>query len=379
MAVCVFVLDAVCAERILPSMKPARNLKRRLGLIAAIAFQASCGGDAAGPGESASSIAANSSTTLAAAPGSPVAELPSVVVRNQSGQPVAGAQVTFSVQSGGGNVTGGSATTNSSGIATVGSWTLGPLVGPNTLVARTGNLPPVTFTANAGDPCTNLMSHVLGSTSTGQLAAGDCDFGDGTFIDFYSFSIPASGTYVFTQTASGMNTYLWLASSTGGLLAFNDDVAGEANRSVIKAILPAGPFVLGANSFSPATGNYTLTSAASSAHVTACEDVFIVRGVSSEQSLQSSDCTLNGIFGDEYIIAIPAGQQVTVSMASIAVDAYLEIHQLGNLTIVASNDNADGSTTNAVVTFTPTTSRFYVIAARTQTAGATGAYTLTIQ
>ena len=46
---------------------------------------------------------------------------------------------------------------------------------------------------------------------------------------------------------------------------------------------------------------------------------------------------------------------------------------------VASNDDADGTTKNASVTFTPTTTDFYVITARTNTPGAVGAYSLTIQ
>jgi hypothetical protein len=57
--------------------------------------------------------------------------------------------VTFAVASGGGSITGGSTTTNASGIATVGSWTLGTTAGPNTLTATATGLSgsPVTFTA----------------------------------------------------------------------------------------------------------------------------------------------------------------------------------------------------------------------------------------
>jgi len=51
--------------------------------------------------------------------------------------------------SGGGSVTGSSATTNSAGIAMVGSWTLGASAGANTLTATSGTLSgsPVNFTA----------------------------------------------------------------------------------------------------------------------------------------------------------------------------------------------------------------------------------------
>ena len=55
--------------------------------------------------------------------------------------------MSFAVASGGGSVTGASATTNTSGIATAGSWILGDTAGPNTLMASAAALPDLTFSA----------------------------------------------------------------------------------------------------------------------------------------------------------------------------------------------------------------------------------------
>ena len=76
---------------------------------------------------------------------------PAVRVTNDLGQPIAGFGVTFVVTGGGGSVTGASQTTNSDGVARVGSWTLGSSPGANTLEARAGSLQgsPVVFTAEA--------------------------------------------------------------------------------------------------------------------------------------------------------------------------------------------------------------------------------------
>src|SRR5437667_1998892 len=99
----------------------------------------------------ATAIAANSPTTQSAPAGSAVGSPPSVIVHDGSGNPVQGVTVTFAPAPGSGSVTGGTQTTNGSGIATVGSWTLNTTVGTNTLTATavgsgiTGN--PVTFTA----------------------------------------------------------------------------------------------------------------------------------------------------------------------------------------------------------------------------------------
>jgi adhesin/invasin len=89
----------------------------------------------------------NQSATVATA----VAPRPSVKLTDGNGVPLANVAVTFSVSSGGGSGTGLAKTTTAGGIATVGSWTLGTVAGPNTMTARakgfTGS--PLVFTATA--------------------------------------------------------------------------------------------------------------------------------------------------------------------------------------------------------------------------------------
>jgi Big-like domain-containing protein len=82
-----------------------------------------------------------------ASAGSPVPIDPAVRVIDGQGRPVAGVGVTFVVTEGGGTLNGPSQTTNSDGIARVGSWTLG--FGSNSLEARAGSIQgsPVVFTA----------------------------------------------------------------------------------------------------------------------------------------------------------------------------------------------------------------------------------------
>lgn len=98
-------------------------------------------------------IAVNAGDGQSTAAGSAVGTSPSVLVTDAAGHPVSGVLVTFAVAGGGGSITGGTPSTNASGIATVGSWTLGSSVGANTLTATasgsgiSGN--PVTFSATA--------------------------------------------------------------------------------------------------------------------------------------------------------------------------------------------------------------------------------------
>jgi len=120
---------------------------------------------ATGTAGAASTMTASAGQNQTAAAGTAVATAPSVVVRDARGNAVAGVAVTFTVGSGGGTVVGGTATTNASGIAAVTSWTLGGSGGTQSLIASSGTLPAVTFTATA---TAGAASRLLGFSSQTQ-------------------------------------------------------------------------------------------------------------------------------------------------------------------------------------------------------------------
>jgi len=362
-------------------MKLLRHIISSLPPVGLLALQLSCGGggDSSGPGAVASNITANSSIAITAAPGTPVTELPSVLLSDQTGAPVAGAVVTFTVTAGGGTVTGATATSNASGIATVGAWTLGTAAGANTLSAQSGSLPAVKFSA-----C-GTATHTLGSTFDSQLSSTDCQLSDGSFVDFYTVTIPTGGTYIFNQTSSTFDTYLAFLTSTSVLVGINDDYLSTSTDSRLKVIVPPGSYFIGANSYDPGTfGNYSISSAASTAEVANCEDVFVVPGITTPQSLATTDCSTNGFFSDEYVVFLNPGQSITVAMTSSTLDSYVEIRSNASSAVLASNDDIDGTTKDARVTYAvpntgASTGGFFIIAAASRVAGATGAYTLSVQ
>jgi hypothetical protein len=94
-------------------------------------------------------IALSAGNNQSALAGSAVSIPPSVVVTDAQGNRQAGVTVTFAVTSGGGTITGATAVTDSSGVATLGSWTLGTTAGTNTLSATCNGFAgsPLTFTA----------------------------------------------------------------------------------------------------------------------------------------------------------------------------------------------------------------------------------------
>jgi hypothetical protein len=93
----------------------------------------------------------------------PLAVAPSVRVEDAFGNAVSGEQVTFAVTSGGGSITNPVVTSDSVGVARVGSWTLGTVAGENTLTASLAGATSIVITATGG----------AGGADALELAAGD--------------------------------------------------------------------------------------------------------------------------------------------------------------------------------------------------------------
>jgi adhesin/invasin len=145
----------------------------------------------------ATQIAINAGNNQTATVGTAVAIVPSVIVRDASNSPVAGVTVTFAVATGGGSVTGGTATTDASGIATVGSWTLGTTAGSNTLTATSAGLTgsPLTFTATA-TPAVTADPPTAVSQPGGEIGPG------GTLTVTQKLTNPSSAPATVTYVAS---------------------------------------------------------------------------------------------------------------------------------------------------------------------------------
>lgn len=234
--------------------------------------------------------------------------------------------------------------------------------------------PDVSGTGPPGnDACTLTIPYTLGANTTGGLADTDCRLFDGSFIDYYSTTL-TSGWYIFDMSA-GFATYLFLRGDDGAVIGIHDDV-GHGTNTTLKALLPAGSYVLGANAYPGSTGGYTLSSTTDNTDVSNCEVVFVARGTSTAQNLVTSDCDTSTSFSDDYIIFIPSGQSITVTLSSSAFDAFLELY--GPEGRVAVNDNGPAGTA-AIITYTSSSSAFYVIRAESAAGFTTGAYIISVQ
>jgi adhesin/invasin len=147
-------------------------LKSAGRVVSLVVFLASCGGQDAVAPPVPTTLTASSSASASAIAGTPLVVPPSVIVKDQRGNPMAGVLVTFGVTGGGGTIAGATQFTNASGAATIGSWTLGTIAGINALSATVASLSQVTFSATgtAGAPASTTKS--AGDGGVGVAGAG---------------------------------------------------------------------------------------------------------------------------------------------------------------------------------------------------------------
>src|SRR3989454_4426516 len=179
---------------------------------------------------------------LSAAAGTPVVRPPAVHMTNSHGRPVGGLPIAFAGAAGGGSITapgGGVGTagpvsvkTDGSGVAALGSWTLGSTLGTNTVTARQigARGSPLTFTATA----TSGVTVDAGGFHSCALKAGQAfcwgnnrgQLGDGTTTDRLVPPPVAGGlTFVALSAGDGARSgptptgaaYCWGFNSSGQL------------------------------------------------------------------------------------------------------------------------------------------------------------------
>jgi hypothetical protein len=199
---------------------------------------------------SASQLTIDDGNNQSATVGTAVATAPSVIVRDENGNPVEGVSVTFAVATGGGSATGLTATTGADGIATVGSWTLGTTAGSNTLTATSDTLTgsPVTFTATGtagpaaqiaiddgnnqsatvGTAVAIAPSVIVKDANDNPVAGVTVSFaGDGS-ADPVTVDTNASGIAAVTSWTLGPIAGAQTLTATAGVLSVTFDATGTA-------------------------------------------------------------------------------------------------------------------------------------------------------
>jgi hypothetical protein len=223
-----------------------------LAVACCTVIELSCGGGGdgvTGPPEVrvATHIRATSSTALNGTAGQAVAELPSVIVTDQHDSPMSGVTVTFAVTAGAGSITGESATTSSTGTATIGGWTLGKTAGPNIVTASVAQLTPVTFTASGAPGTPTSIAKTAGDAQTAVAGA----------------SVPTAPSVAITDVngngVPGVSVTFVMTVGGGTIIGANATTNGSGMATATEWILGKTPGQNSVTATAPNLGSVTFT------------------------------------------------------------------------------------------------------------------------
>jgi Bacterial Ig-like domain (group 2) len=256
----------------------------------------------------------------AAIAGSNVAVAPSVKVVDAFGNVLQNVLVTFAVASGGGSITGGLANTNSSGVATLGTWKLGAAIGANTLTATVASLPAVVFTATG---TVGTASQVRITNTAPTLSTGQSFKLTAQALDANNNVIPNA-----LVTWSSSNTAIATVDTTGnvtGVAAGNATItaasgAGIANAPVSVIGHPAGVIIGGAQMLGLIEGlAVTKTTAYAGIFTSSSVGVVDLATATAGTSIPVNGTTVDVGFGGSTVGAVtssPTAQAVLVNAAN---------------------------------------------------------------
>jgi uncharacterized protein (TIGR03437 family) len=221
----------------------------------------------------------------------------------------------------------------------------------------------------------------LGETKSGNLSASSGrSVGCSTcYADLYQFTVPSGSPQVvyITMTSSAFDTFLRVLDSSGkALFANNDDkrTSTTTTNSFIGALLNPGTYRIEATSYDPSqAGAYTLAVRGTAANI---GTISLGQSVSGNLSSSSGRTVLgDGSSADLYEFSVASQQVVTITMRSVAMDAYMVLLDSSGLYLASDDDSGGGTDSQIVRTLAPGKYR----AEAGTFVGQGGAYTLSLQ
>lgn len=304
--------------------------------------------------------------------GNPVPVPAGVTVKDAHNHILAGVEVVFEVGFGFGSITGAKDTTDANGFAQVGSWTLGQ-AGMNTLLANVPGKVFFVFNAEGLTPCQSRPS-TIGTAIDGSLQSGDCQLDNGAYVDLFDQTVATTGGAFTLRITSSFDphVYVYFASDRSDPLAevFRAPGAPDATVKIIGPPTQTSYTFFVSSVSGGQTGTYSLLTSAVSADVTNCEQVFLVKGADTNQSLETTDCG-NPSYHDDFKVYLEDQGTIVVDMVPTGFVQNLQLFDPSGALVATE-------TIPTRIVYRADAAGYYVIRAGSTTSNQTGSYRLTV-
>lgn len=223
----------------------------------------------------------------------------------------------------------------------------------------------------------------LGATMTGELTDTDPAVDEtGPYFDLYRITARKGQRLLIEMKSDGLDSFVSIGRMLGDsldVLGSDDDGGGEKNARLRFTVKEDGTYIIRAQALDVnATGPYRISISelvVRPAVITNLASGIAVSGTLTFEDEEADD----GKLFDSYRITARAGESVTITMRSTAMDSFLSLGQMtgGEFTKLEDDDDSAGGT-NARIQHTFESAGEYLIRASTIDTGKTGAYTIRI-
>jgi hypothetical protein len=228
------------------------------------------------------------------------------------------------------------------------------------------------------------QAFTIGTPVQGELSESDAEYEDQGaegFYDLYRLQGRAGQRLRIRMEMGEFYPSVEVGTMQGGQFQPVEG-ATQGSEGAWNVTLPAaGEYFIRAGAFGDITGEYTL-SAEERAPAPAPRTTPIRRGESASGELQEGDSELDdGRWYDAYVYTGRAGERLRVDLRSEDFDAYVAVGRMvdGNFTEIGSNDDAeDGEGLDSALEVELPEDGRYLIQATSFSAGATGAYQVSV-
>ena len=220
----------------------------------------------------------------------------------------------------------------------------------------------------------------LGKTVQGELSARSGRAGDASLYDLYQFRGRAGERVRLSLSSSAFEPYLSVhRAGQANDLAFARD-HGQRSAEVALTLPADGDYEIWANAATPGqTGRYSLWLGRDGAEATP-EVRAIAYGDTIRGELTAGDAKAgDDSFYDIYRFKAARGDEVTVTMRSPMLEAFLAVHRQGEARSIATASDDGFGGRDAELTFVAPADGVYEIWANTLGAGQRGAYVVSLE
>ncbi len=229
--------------------------------------------------------------------------------------------------------------------------------------------------------CDKVGVYIVGDTARDSLATGDCQQSDGSYIDFWNFSLDVQASLRLTLSSPTNPAVLQVFDSRGAIIANSYVQGGVADTSAsLRLILSSGTYGIGVRGITKgARGAYRFAATNDTTPVAGCGFTWVTPGTTITQRILSTDCT-SGPSGPTflyhvYTIVLLQGQSIDLTEHSTAFTPQMFL--VG--TTGTTGSSLDSTQANALISFSSAGQGAFQLWVGSATASALGQYTLTLQ